>query len=295
MHKSVNATIFESVRPTLLGLAYRILGSFADAEDAVQDTFVDWTNAKHESIDNPQGWLTTTCTRRCLDLLRAAHRTRVNYVGAWLPEPVQVPVERNSEADMELAASLKTAFLLVLERLTPRERAAYLLHEVFEMPYPEVAETLDTTESACRQLVSRAKSHLDQSQTRFTTPVERQDELLTAFQAAITEGSIGRLASLLAVDVQLTADGGGKVPTIRKVLRGMEAVTTFLTRSLHEYWSGLQWNVVDVNGERGVVLTDQGRVDAVVSFAYDQTGKATDVFIVRNPDKLGNLREISLH
>ena len=175
MLSRTDARIFEEARPKLLGLAYRILGSLADAEDAVQDTFLKWAEADRDAIESPLSWLTTICTRRCLDLLRAANRSRVNYVGAWLPEPIQKPIQDDAETNLDLATSLKTAFLLMLERLTPKERAAYLLHDIFEMPYAEIAETLDIREGACRKLVSRAKANIDQAKTRFTTPVERQD------------------------------------------------------------------------------------------------------------------------
>src|SRR5690242_21686362 len=142
--------VFEEARPRLLGLAYRILGSRADAEDAVQDTFLKWRTADHADIANPGGWLITTCTRRCIDLLRAAHRSRVDYVGTWLPEPMHMLTA--DPADEALGTSLTTAFLLMLERLTPKERAAYLLHEIFDMDYPDIAKALDMNQAACRQL-----------------------------------------------------------------------------------------------------------------------------------------------
>ena len=295
MLNRADALIFEDVRPTLLGLAYRILGSLADAEDAVQDTFLKWAKADRHEIEKPLSWLTTICTRRCLDLLRAANRSRVNYVGAWLPEPIRKPVQDDTESNLDLATSLKTAFLLMLERLSPKERAAYLLHDIFELSYAEIAETLHIREVACRKLVSRAKSNIDQAKTRYTTPVERQDELLTAFQAAITDGATTQLASMLSDDIRLTADGGGNVPTLLEILCGKDEVTTFLTESLHEYWTGHQWNIVDINGERGVVLKDQGCIEATVSFAYDRTGRATNIYIVRNPKKLAHLGEVSIH
>src|SRR3546814_163350 len=152
------AGFFESRRRQLTGLAYRILGTLAEAEDAVQDTFLKWREADQDAIDNPAAWLTTACTRRCLDLLRSARRRRVDYVGAWLPEPVHTVADDTPESAAELASSLSTAFLLLLERLSPKERAAYLLHEIFDRPYPEVAAALGLHEAACRKLVSRAKA-----------------------------------------------------------------------------------------------------------------------------------------
>ena len=245
---------FEAARPTLVGLAYRITGSRADAEDAVQDTFEKWAKADRQSIENAPAWLTTVCTRRCLDMLRAAHRTRVDYVGEWLPEPIETSDEADAAAKSELASSLTTAFLLMLERLTPKERAAYLLHEIFERPYSEIAETLEVRESACRKLVSRAKAHIDSAKVRHATPPAQQDRLLSAFQDAIASGVTAPLAALLADDIRLRADGGGKVPAIREILAGKTDVMTFLSQSLRQYWADHRWRVADINGQRGVVL-----------------------------------------
>ena len=287
--------LFEDVRPNLLGLSYRILGSLADAEDAVQDTYLKWANADRETIESAASWLTTVCTRRCLDLLRSAHRTRVNYVGAWLPEPIHTPIENDAESKLVLASSLATAFLLTLERLTPKERAAYLLHEIFDVPYPDVAETLDIQESNCRKLVSRAKANIARAKVRHTTPRDQQDRLLAAFQAAITSGATADLATLLSTDIRLSADGGGKVPAILDVLQGKPDVLAFLGESLREYWADHHWLMADINGNRGVVIQKEGFAVAAVSFAYDEADQATDIYIVRNPDKLAHLGAVAIH
>lgn len=286
---------FESVRPSFLGLAYRILGSRADAEDAVQDTYLKWLSAEREAITNPAAWLTTACTRRCLDLLRASHRKRVDYVGAWLPEPIQTSTETDTEAMLDLASSLTTAFLLLLERLTPKERAAYLLYEIFGTPYAEIAAMLEMEEAACRKLVSRAKAQIGKAWTRQVTPVERQDELLAAFHAAITTGTPGPLAALLSDDIRLTADGGGKVRTIESVLSGKSEVLPFLVERLHEWWQKYEWNEAVINGARGLLLSHDGVTIAAVGFAYDEANRAADIFIVRNPDKLSHLEPVVIH
>lgn len=289
--------IFEAARPRLLGLAYRILGSRADAEDAVQDTFVKWQEADQKAIETPAAWLTTACTRRCLDLLKAAHRKRVDYVGAWLPEPIHTASEDNAEEKLALTSSLTTAFLLMLERLTPKERAAYLLHEIFGQPYDEVAETLDMQEAAARKLVSRAKSNIGVEKSRHQTPRERQDELLSAFHAAIHGGNIAGLSSLLSADVRLTADGGGKVATVLGVLSGKETVVAFIADRLTEYWAHYVWEIAEINGRRGIVLRGEAENDiaASVSFGYDGDGNVNDIFIVRNPDKLTHLGDAAVH
>jgi len=287
--------IFERARPNLMGLAYRILGSLADAEDAVQDTFLKWRQADHQEIDNPAAWLTTICTRRCLDLLRAAHRSRVTYVGAWLPEPIHTPVEDDSESRRDLASSLTTAFLLLLERLTPKERAAYLLHEIFDVSYPEIAATLEMQESACRKLVSRAKANVDQAKVRQRIPLARQDALLAAFQGAIASGATAELASLLSDDIRLTADGGGKAPAILEILQGKAEVLAFVMERLRQFWAELDWIPADINSGRGAILRKGAATIATLSFAYDEAGRASDVYIVRNPDKLARLGSEAIH
>jgi len=289
--------VFEQARPRLLGLAYRITGSLADAEDAVQDTWLAWSAQQqsadpNEMIHNPTAWLTTVCTRRCLDMLRSAHRSRVDYVGAWLPEPVQTVAEQ--ELTQELATTLTTAFLLMLERLSPKERAAYLLYEIFDNSYQDIARTLNLTESYCRKLVSRAKIAVEQSKVRHQTTADKQQQFISAFEAAITEGETGALSALLADDVRLSADGGGKVATIREVLSGRDDVLSFIHKKLSQYWTGYQWQLRTLNGTCGVILTDGEAVVATLSFAYDENDKANNIFIVRNPDKIKNLAIVSM-
>jgi RNA polymerase sigma factor (sigma-70 family) len=289
-----HAEIFEAARPRLLSLAYRILGSRAEAEDAVQDTFLRWQATEIVGVSSPGAWLTTACTRRAIDMLRAAYRSRVDYVGNWLPEPILTVADRNPEADMELSSSLSTAFLLMLERLTPKERAAYLLYEIFEMPYADVAASLGMSEPACRKLVSRAKVRIGEDQVRYQPPREKQEELLAAFEDAIRTGRPGSLTALLAGDVRLTADGGGKVPAATDVLEG-EAVLAFLLERLAVWWADYEWSFTELNGARGLVLRQGGETVATVSFAFDKSDRVTDIFIVRNPDKLSGLGEASIH
>ena len=287
----MHAEIFEHARPRLLGVAYRILGSRAEAEDAVQDTFLRWRETDVESIASPGAWLTAACTRRAIDMLRAAYRSRVDYVGNWLPEPVHTFSDSEAAAQMELSSSLSTAFLLMLERLTPKERAGYLLHEIFEMSYADIAASLDMSEPACRKLVSRAKARIGGDQVRYRPTRERQEELLAAFEDAIRTGRPGNLAAMLATDVRLTADGGGKVPAVTEILEG-QAVLTFLTERVHEWWPAFEWNVTELNGARGLVLKQGSEVVATVTFAFDRSDRVSDIFVMRNPDKLAGLSDI---
>jgi len=284
---------FEGSRARLLGLAYRILGSWTDAEDAVQDTFLKWQKAERARIESPAAWLTTACTRRCIDMLRAPHKARVDYVGPWLPEPIETASSTVREEGLPLASTLSTAFLLMLERLTPKERAAYLLHDIFEMPYPEIAQTLALQEGTCRKLVSRARENIAQGKVRYVTPAARQEELLAAFEAAIASGSADSLAALLSDGIELSADSGGKVPTTQQVLRGKDAVLAFLAQA-RQWWSAYEWIVSEINGAKGIILQKNGATTASISFAYDEGGAVTNIYIMRNPDKLTRLRGLAV-
>ncbi|MGZ2442165.1 RNA polymerase sigma factor SigJ [Sinorhizobium medicae] len=286
--------VFAAMRPRLLGIAYRILGSRTEADDVVQDTYLRWRSAEKEEITSPGAWLTTVCTRIAIDLLRASYRRRVDYVGSWLPEPLHATTENEAEKQMDLASTLSTAFLLMLERLSPRERAAFLLYEIFDMSYADVAASLDMNEANCRKLVSRAKSHIGDSHRRYNPTVERQRELLAAFQDAVRTGQPTPLAHLLARDVRLTADGGGKVATLNEVISG-QAVLHFVTDNLSHWWSSFDLEVEDINGSPSLILRDDGQLTGVLTFAFNDDGQVTDIFVVRNPDKLSSLSRTRIH
>jgi len=282
--------VFEERRRHLFGLAYRILGSRADAEDAVQDVFIKWLAADHASIATPAAWLTTLCTRHCIDMLRDAQRSRVDYVGTWLPEPIQTRTDETPETHALLASSLSMAFLLLLERLTPKERAAYLLYEIFDTPYPQIAEMLDMEEAACRKLVSRASVNIAQGKVRHVTPPQVQDGLLNAFREAITAGSTEALAGLLSDDIAVCADSGGKVSSIEGVFQGKGSVLTLISTQLARYWAAYEWLPCEINGGHAIQLrANNGEIAAAITFAYNEEGKATNIYIMRNPDKLDGL------
>ncbi|WP_223488661.1 RNA polymerase sigma factor SigJ [Pseudomonas sp. A-RE-19] len=283
------AAVFEQRRPFLLGLAYRILGSRTEAEDAVQELFIKWLEADRASISTPAAWLTTACTRHCIDVLRSAHTSRVDYIGTWLPEPIHTTHQHSPEHIHDLASSLSTAFLLLLERLTPKERAAYLLYEIFDMDYAQVAETIGVQEATCRKLVSRAKAGLGSGQLRFQPAPARQDQLLDAFHSAIASGSTASLTALLAEDVELCADGGGKASAIRETLFGINSVLDFISQSLHAYWQTYEWLPTEINGAQGAIIKADGELVASLSFGFDEAGRVNRIFIMRNPDKLVGL------
>jgi RNA polymerase sigma-70 factor (ECF subfamily) len=283
--------LFEGARPRLLGLAYRILGSRADAEDAVQDCFLKWRDADRSQIKTPAAWLSSVCTRRCLDIRRAADRARVDYVGPWLPEPIQPAT--SPAVDGKLVASLTTAFLLLLERLTPKERAAYLLHDIFDQSYAEIAAMLEMDEAACRKLVSRARQNIGRDKVRHITPRETQDSLLRAFQSAVMSGNITQLSALLSSDIRLTPDTGGKTVAATRVLEGVD-VFSVLSRA-HAWWEDCQWDITDMNGGRGAILTKNGQPALTISLACNEAGLVSDIFITLNPDKLARLEPVNIH
>lgn len=289
MPRQPGTDIFETVRPRLLGLAYRMLGSMADAEDAVQDTFLKWQDADRSAIAIPEAFLTTVCTNRCLDFLKAAHRKRVDYVGPWIPEPLQIDSGSDPEADLDRAQSLTTAFLLLLERLTPKERAAYLLREIFAKPYDEVAATLGISEAACRQLVSRASRHVQSPASRFVPSADHQDRILSSFLAALETGSTEHLTGLLAETVQYQSDGGGKATALRRILEGDDEVGRYITRILSRLWAPGRVEILNLNGTRGLVVFRDAEIETAVTLSYDADGRVDRIYTVRNPDKLARL------
>lgn len=286
---------FELARPRLLGLAYRLLGSWADAEDTVQDTFLRWQGTDASVILNPDAWLTTACTNRCLDILKSAGRQRVDYVGPWLPEPLQTETISGPDERHELASSLTTAFLLLLERLSPKERAAYLLREIFDHPYSQISETLDLSESACRQLVSRAGRVIGKDSARYVPSEERQSELLSAFQKAITTGSLTTLSTMLSEDIELHTDGGGKVRAALRVLTGRDTIEIFLRQVLCKAWPGYELKTAEINGRQGLIASEDGEITAVLTVEFGEDGKACQIFIMRNPEKLQHFMTLARH
>ncbi len=295
MMEKKNIDTYEKVRPQLLGLAYRLLGSVAEAEDAVQDTFLKWQAVDKSVIRNGEAWLTTCCTNLSLDMLKSARRSRTSYIGPWLPEPLHTKTERNAEEDLVLNSSLTTAFLFLLERLTPKERAAYLLHEIFDYPYEDISKTLGIQAVACRKLVSRAKKFVGQDKVRNTPTAEQQEKLLDAFQLALKTGSSQSLGTLLSEGAELRADSGGKVIAVREVLSGQETVLSFIVETLRYAWNDLQVEISEINGTLGLNLNEDGEIVASISFGYDQDGALDNIFIMRNPEKLNRLESVNLH
>ncbi|MGC1467460.1 MAG: sigma-70 family RNA polymerase sigma factor [Pseudolabrys sp.] len=272
---------FEPLRPKLMRVAYRMLGSVADAEDAVQEAFIRWMRADRSEVREPEAFLRRSVTRLCLDQLKSARRQRETYVGPWLPDPV---VEEEQEEDVTLP------LMLALERLSPLERAAFLLHDVFGLGFEEVAATIQRDAVTCRQLASRARTHVRETRPRFKVEKQRSLELAEAFFAASRSGDMKTLGAMLAADVSIHADGGGKRPASMKPVVGFEAVMKF-----HEYLAAQFQKDGSklvragfVNGLPGfITLEADGELQTTALEIED--GRIAAIYIVRNPDKLRHL------
>ncbi len=296
------AGTFEPYRRRLLGLAYRMLGSMADAEDAVQETYLRWHAADREKVSDPRAFLMTTATRICLNMLTSARARHEEYVGPWLPEPVLDTAALAPDSRTELAEDLSIALLLTLDRLSPLERAAFLLHDVFDFSFSEVAAALERSEAACRQLAARARAHVREARPRgATAPPARSGEidakhaqLISAFVAATQSGDLKALTQLLASDVRIWSDGGGKVRAPLDVIDvGAERAARFLVNASRPH-PGQWWRqdftvrLATINGLPGVIV--DGPEGPVQTAAFEIEGDVIRaLYAVRNPDKLRHL------
>jgi RNA polymerase sigma-70 factor, ECF subfamily len=289
MKTQSHTDIFEAARPQLLGLAYRLLGSLSDAQDAVQDTYLKWISYDGPALDTPAAWLSRVCTNRCIDHLKLAHHKRVDYVGQWIPEQFQTEFAESAEEQIEIASSLTTAFLLLLERLTPKERAAYLLHDIFAKPFDEIASILDLQPANCRKLATRAREYIAKNNVRHVPEKQRQTKLLDAFQSALQTGDTNQLGKMLRTDSDLRADSGGKVIAVREVLEGQESICSFISNVLSGAWSTMNIFPRMINGALGLHVEDGEELHAAISFGFDSEGQVSNIYIMRNPEKLSRL------
>ena len=279
---------FEAYRPLLLSIAYRMLGSAMEAEDMVQETFLRYQATSGESIRSPQAFLSTIITRLCLNQLESARVKREAYIGPWLPEPILTGDDEqlSPSAQASLHESISIAFLVLLESLTPLERAVFLLREVFDYEYAEIAEIVDKDEVACRQLFSRAKKHIAEHRPRFKPTREQHKQVLDRFLQAVSAGEIEGLMQLLTADVMMWADGGGKARgAATRPLHGREAVAQFLLASAQLPTERYRAEVTELNGEPSVILRigDKAILAAFITIEDDQI---REVRVIGNPDKL---------
>lgn len=276
---------FEDLRPYLLGLAYRVLGSRTDAEDAVQDTWIRLQGQKAPP-DSLKAWLTRVCTNICLDKLRKLKHERQCYDGPWLPDPLYVTASHEA-AEPELAESLQLAYMLLLERLTPAERASLLLHDVFGFSFAEVGGILKLDSQSARQHASRARKHLKGTKTRFDTSEAELANLANHIQAALTEGDVAGVIRHLASDVELWADGGGKALAARNVITGPEKVTAFFMGIFRKSPAGMRAEYQPVNGQPSIrILDENNNTVSLLTISCNEDGQINYVMAHRNPDKL---------
>lgn len=285
MSESHAITDFERHRPHLQRLAYRVLGSVSEAEDVVQEAWLRWSASRPGTIADARAWLTTTTTRLAIDALRAAKRQRLDYIGPWLPEPLIDDPGTDPAAVREMADEVSVALLLALERLAPEERAAFLLREVFDVDYGEIATTLNRTESACRQMVKRARQRVAADRPRFEVPAAEHARLVRTFAAAVAGHGSGNLSALFAPDVELWSDGGGKVAAMRKPLFGRERVLQALSGLARVQLGPLQVEERHVNGRLGLLLTAPDGVNTLVAMKV-RNGNIQALYLIRNPAKL---------
>jgi RNA polymerase sigma-70 factor (ECF subfamily) len=277
-----DATTFETHRPLLFSIAYRMLGSASEAEDVVQDAWLRARQDEHAHVRSPRAYLTTIVTRLCIDHLRSAERTRMEYPGPWLPEPLAEPNQESAE----LASSLTTAFLVLLEQLAPTERAVFLLREVFELDFAEIARSIGKTEANTRQILRRARGRLHDSRPRFTASRRESEEIVRRFRDACVTGNVEQLMGVLHADAKLVADGGGKAASATRPVVGADRIGKFLfgyARKAH--WSESDFQLVTVNGAPGLLLRHPLAGTGTYSFDIVD-GRIRTIFVVRNPDKL---------
>jgi RNA polymerase sigma-70 factor (ECF subfamily) len=288
---------FEPHRRRLLGLAYRMLGSMAEAEDVVQEAYLRWHDTDRDRIEDPRAFLTTTTTRICLDVLKSARLKREEYVGPWLPDPVTDTASLAPDVETELAEDLSVALLLALERLSPLERAAFLLHDVFDYSFAQVAVALGRNEAACRQLAARARSHVRETRSPGVVSSKgtsgsldpKHAELLSAFIAASRSGDLETLTSLLASDARVVTHGGGKVAAALNVIQVANRVAAFLAGVVRKGWTDdMSVRFDAINGLPGLLLNGPDGLVQTTAFEIED-GIVKAIYVVRNPDKLRHL------
>jgi len=276
---------FERHRPRLFGIAYRMLGSRTDAEDVLQDAYLRWHRGASEEVRSSEAWLVTTVTRLCIDRLRTARAEREHYIGPWLPEPLIGDAAPAADARAELSSSLSIAFLVVLEQLAPDERAAFLLHEVFDTDYAEIAEILGKSEAACRQIVSRARKRVRGQKPRAQVSDAARRSVLERFANAIQTQDKGALLELVADKASWTSDGGGQAKAALKVIRGRERVVRFAVAVLGRLADRVTFEMIAVNGEPALAICAGGKLFSIITVRTDGL-RILDVYTVLNPDKL---------
>jgi RNA polymerase sigma-70 factor, ECF subfamily len=285
------AQTFERHRQRLTGLAYRMLGSLAEAEDIVQDAYLRWHKTDRNTVADARAYLSSTVARLCLDHLKSARVRREQYVGPWLPEPIVDPSILAPDTASELADDLSVALMMTLERLSPLERAAFILHDVFDMDFDTIASVLDRNVAACRQLAARARAHVHDERPRFNASPEDAARLSDAFHQAVLSGNVAGLGQMLAADAVLYTDGGGKRTAALNPIRGSDKIMRFFAGIAQKggFSTLATFRRLSLNGLPGFIFVDdEGAIETLALEIND--GRVAAIYAVRNPDKLGHLK-----
>jgi RNA polymerase sigma-70 factor (ECF subfamily) len=276
---------FNQHRSLLFAIAYRMLGTVADAEDMVQETFLRWQQTTEATVRSAKTYLSAIVTRLCIDHLRSARVQREHYVGPWLPEPLMTQKADDPATQAELADSLSMAFLVVLERLSPIERAVFLLREVFDYDYDEIAQMVGKSPANCRQIFRRSRQHITEQRPRFQVDQQQQEQITVKFLEATNQGNLEDLLSLLSKDVTYWSDGGGQVAAALKPLHGAMKVARFLLAIRSKWLATAVFYLIEVNGQPGIMLMMGDRIQSVTTFDI-VNGSIESIYTMRNPSKL---------
>jgi RNA polymerase sigma-70 factor, ECF subfamily len=286
---AIRLATFDQHRGLLFSIAYRMLGTIADAEDMLQETFIRWHQSADQNVRSPRAFLVTIISRLCLNHLQSARVQREEYVGEWLPEPLLTDPNSDPLRTLKIDESVSMAFLVLLERLTPIERAVFLLHEIFSYKHTEIAEILNQSAANCRQVLRRARQHVGAVGHRFKATVQESTDLLDRFLRATRTGDMEGLITLLARDVVLHSDGGGKAAALPKQIRGAEKVGRAILHAMQKTVpKDLVGHVAEVNGRPAIIGYVDGKPFSVVSMSVSN-GQIKDVFVITNPDKLARV------
>ena len=279
---------FDRLRPRLLGVAYRMLGSVAEAEEVVQDAWLRWHEADTAALGSAEAWLVAVATRLSIDRLRAAKVRREHYPGLWLPEPLLTDSPPTPQDMLERADDISVAFLVLLEQLAPEARAAFLMREVFDASYAEVAQVIGKSEAACRQLVHRAKEQLREGRPRQRVSRDVHHQLLSRFATAAAQGDFAALKTLLDHDAELIGDGGGRVPSFGHPLRGGQRIAQLYYATHLRFGTEVRMELAVINGQWGLLRFIDGRLESAQSLEIDD-GRIARIHVQRNPDKLAKV------
>lgn len=277
--------VFKKHRPRLFGIAYRMLGTHAESEDILQEVYLKWHQANTDEIETPEAWLVTIVTRLSIDRLRKASRERETYIGPWLPEPLIISDAPTPQEELEFASNLSMAFMFLLERLSPIERAAFLLHDIFDCGYADIARIVGKTETASRQLIHRARERVRNDKPRFEADQKEHEKLIKKFSVASKTGDEKTLFALFSDEIVSITDGGGKVTAARKIVRGRAKLAHAFSMFGAKYGEFFKNVLYQINGELGLLTFADGKIFSATTFEFSG-GKISAMYRVMNPDKL---------